>query len=77
MSGYWLFFHACGHPFGLHNAGPDVATERRAWNVFYDTEKQRRAAEERGVTCRLVDRATYRAEYYPQMLAGCTCGGES
>lgn len=72
MADYCLFFHACGHPFGLINVDPD-ATERQAWNGFYDTEKQRLAAEARGVTSKLVDRVTYREQYYELMLAGCTC----
>jgi hypothetical protein len=75
--GYWLFFHACGHPFGLLNADMRSTTERRAWNYFYDTEKDRRAAEDRGVTCKLVDPATYRAQYYEAMRDGCTCGTEA
>lgn len=72
MADYCLFFYACGHPFGLINVGPG-ATERQAWNGFYDTEKQRLAAEERGVTSKLVDRATYREQYYELMRTGCDC----
>lgn len=73
----WLFFKACGHPFGLHVATPMVQTERQAWNAFYDTEKQRRAAEDRGVTCRRVDRETYRAQWAQLMRDGCDCGPTS
>ncbi len=74
MPDIWLFFAACGHPFGLLDADSRSQTERQAWNQFYDTEKERRAAEGRGVTCRGVNRATYKAEYLKWMLSGCTCG---
>jgi|SRR6185312_9859186 len=73
MNDSWLFFNACGHPFGLHVATPTVQTERQAWNAFYDTEKERRGAEDRGVTCRRVDHDTYREQYYQLMRDGCDC----
>lgn len=69
---YWLFFLADGCPFGLLNAGPRSQTERQAWSEFYETERERRAAEGRGVTCLGVDRAEYRAKYYERMKTGCT-----
>lgn len=72
MPDYWLFFLADGCPFGLINAGLNVETERQAWQAFYDTERERRAAEARGVTCLGVDRAEYRAKYYERMRTGCT-----
>lgn len=72
----WLFFRACGHPFGLHTATADVQTERQAWNAFYWTEKDRRAAEDRGVTCRRVDHETYREKYYQFLRDGCDCPPE-
>jgi hypothetical protein len=73
MSDNWLFFNACGHPFGLHVATPTVQTERQAWNAFYWTEKERRAAEDRGVTCRRVDHDTYREQWAQLMRDGCDC----
>lgn len=73
MPDSWLFFNACGHPFGLHVATPTVQTERQAWNAFYDTEKQRCAAEDRGVTCRRVDHETYRAQWAQLLRDGCDC----
>jgi len=76
MSDSWLFFRACGHPFGLHTATADVQTERQAWNAFYWTEKDRRDAESRGVTCRRVDHETYRERYYQFLRDGCDCPPE-
>lgn len=73
MNDSWLFFNACGHPFGLHVATPTVQTERQAWNAFYWTERERRAAEDRGVTCRRVDYETYREEWAQLMRDGCDC----
>lgn len=73
MNDSWLFFNVCGHPFGLHVATPTVQTERQAWNAFYDTEKERRAAEDRGVTCRRMDHETYREQWAQLMRDGCAC----
>jgi hypothetical protein len=73
MPELWLFFSSCGHPFGVLNADYRSATERRAWSEFYGTEKERRVAEDRGVTCRGVNWETYRAEWAPFLRDGCTC----
>lgn len=73
MPDLWLFFHACGHPFGVHTADGRSETERQAWNRFYDTERERRVAESRGVTCRGVDWATYRADWLKFLHDGCGC----
>lgn len=76
MADDWVFFHACGHPFGVMIADAHSTTERRAWDQFYWTEKDRRAAEDCGVTCRRVDHDTYVAEWSRFLRDGCDCPAE-
>lgn len=77
MRRHWVFFIACGCPFGLvEDRG---FTRAQAWQDFYDegttarTERAIGKAVGAGVTCELVDHARYSTDLYPQMLTTYRC----
>lgn len=74
---HYVFLNACGCPLGLVEASartpdgpPRIADEDAAWDDMYDRAEER-AARAKGVHVVHVDHATYKRDYYPQMLAAC------
>lgn len=77
---HYVFLAACGCPFGLTeatarqpNGPPRIADEDAAWDDFYDTRREERAARGRGVHVRHVDHAEYEREYYRRMSPDYRC----
>lgn len=71
---HFVFVKSCGCAVAVtekhsrHGAGD----EEHAWRQIYETAKAQREAAQRGITCVLVDHATYVRDHSGSMLEGCT-----
>lgn len=74
---HFVFVKACGCPIGLTEMRAGVRTEDEAWDNFYDTRGEERAARTAGVHVELVDHPVYVDKFYARMAVGCTHGGSA
>lgn len=76
MRKQWVFFHRCGCPFGVLEAGRRngmYLTRSEAWRQFYATAKERNEAMDRGVQSDLIDHEMYARDLYPMLLSSYRC----
>lgn len=78
MRTQFVFRSRCGCPFGVVE-GSYAGSPSRAFKMMYETQRERDAAIDRGVTVEHMSHERYTAEVYPQMLSGYRCphGGAS